>query len=151
MLVCKSKSKPGDFKKQHYESFNWSFKVVSSLTKRICLEWTAAGSTGVSPMSNCWVTIQWWGRWIIKCVCVSSFFLCDSVINDICIYVALTVCWLILFASEASWLFWQAACWRCQAQIVHIVLCPSMHSHIQLYITHTPTYIDKPTRSLKKK
>jgi len=133
--------------------FSWSFKVVSSLPERICLEWKVEGSTGVLPMSNSWVTIQGWGRWIIKCVCVSSFFLCESAINDICIYVALTqsvyVCWLILFASEESWLFWQAACWRCQAQIVHIVLCPSMHSHIQLYVTHTPTYIDKPTWRLK--
>lgn len=71
-------------------------------------QWAGYTSTlGVSPMSNCWVTIQRWRRWIIKCVCVSSFFLCDFAINDICIYAALTVsiyvCWPIVFASESIW------------------------------------------------
>ncbi len=68
--------------KQHHDNFTWSFQMVSSSAERICLEWTTAGAEntstfGVSPMSNCWVTIQSWRRWIIKCVCVSGFFLSD--------------------------------------------------------------------------
>lgn len=147
MLLCKSKSKPGDFKKQHYDSFNWSFEVVSSLTKRICLEWTAAGSTGVSPMSNCWVTIQWGGRWIIKCVCVSSFFLCDSVINDICIYVALTVSVCVLAHTLCIWsvliILTSSLLKMSGPNCSHCSL--SFHAFTHTIIHHTYTHIHRQT------